>query len=77
MGDRLLQTLILKGLLTMKLAVRILALSVVIAGGAAAAITPKSAPAIKSSQAATATMPVPGCVPGFPTCPTNPNQTDK
>jgi hypothetical protein len=58
----------------MKLAVRILALSVVVAGGAAAAITPKTTPAIKSHQSATATMPVPGCVPGLPTCPTNPNQ---
>ncbi len=56
----------------MKLAVRILALSVVVAGGAAAAITPKNVPAIKSHQAATATLPVPGCIPGFPTCPTNP-----
>ncbi len=31
----------------MKLAVRILALSVVVAGGAAAAVTPKTAPAIQ------------------------------
>jgi hypothetical protein len=53
-----------------KLAVRILALSFVVAGGAAAAITPKT-PAINSHQSATATMPVPGCVPGLPTCPTN------
>ncbi|MGP8250766.1 MAG: hypothetical protein ACLQHF_01960 [Terracidiphilus sp.] len=54
----------------MKLAVRILALAVVVAGGAAAAVTPKT-PAIKSHQAATATLPVPGCVPGLPTCPAN------
>jgi hypothetical protein len=65
------QTLIPKGLLIMKLAVRILALTVVVAGGAAAAITPKTAPAINSHQAANATMPVPACVPGLPTCPTN------
>jgi hypothetical protein len=55
----------------MKLVVRILALSVVVAGGAAAAITPKT-PAINSHQAATATMPVPACIPGLPTCPANP-----
>lgn len=56
----------------MKLAVRILALAVVVAGGAAAAITPKT-PSIKSHQAVSATLPVPGCVPGFPTCPKNEN----
>jgi hypothetical protein len=55
----------------MKLAVRIFALTVVIAGGAAAAITPKTAPAIKSHQSATATLPVPACVPGLPGCPNN------
>ncbi|MGB6827544.1 MAG: hypothetical protein WBE41_05850 [Terracidiphilus sp.] len=53
----------------MKLAVRVLALSLVVAGGAAAAITPKAAPAINSHQSATASMPVPACVPGLPTCP--------
>jgi hypothetical protein len=71
MEDSLQQTFIFQGLLTMKLVVRILALSVVVAGGAAAAITPKTAPAIKSHQASTATLPVPGCIPGFPTCPAN------
>jgi hypothetical protein len=55
----------------MKLAIRILALTVVVAGGAAAAVTPKTAPAIKSHQAVSATLPTPGCVPGFPTCPKN------
>jgi hypothetical protein len=71
MGASLQQILNFKGLLTMKLAVRILALSVVVAGGAAAAITPKNVPAVKSHQSATATLPVPGCIPGFPTCPAN------
>jgi hypothetical protein len=73
MEDNLQQKLTLQGLLTMKLVIRILALSVVVAGGAAAAITPKSAPAIKSHQSATASMPVPACVPGLPTCPSTPN----
>lgn len=54
----------------MKLVVRILALSVVVAGGAAAAVTPKTAPAVNSHQASSA-LPVPGCVPGLPTCPNN------
>ena len=53
----------------MKLVVRILALSVVVAGGAAAAVTPKTSPAVNSHQSATAALPTPGCVPGFPTCP--------
>jgi hypothetical protein len=71
MEDYLQQISILKGLPIMKLAVRILALSVVVAGGVAAATTPKSVPAINSRQASTATMPTPGCIPGFPTCPAN------
>jgi hypothetical protein len=53
----------------MKLAVRLLALSIIVAGGAAAAITPKSVPAVNSHQSAAATLPVPACVPGLPTCP--------
>ncbi|HUB53335.1 MAG TPA: hypothetical protein VL986_14365 [Terracidiphilus sp.] len=57
----------------MKLAIRIIALAVVVAGGVAAAVTPKSAPQIQSHQAVTAKMPVPGCVPGLPTCPASPN----
>jgi len=55
----------------MKLAVRIIALSVVVAGGAAAAITPKTAPTFQSHQSATASLPVPACVPGLPTCGSN------
>ena len=73
MGASLPLDSISEGLLTMKLAVRILALTVVVAGGAAAAITPKTAPVIKTHQSATATLPTPGCVPGLPTCPTTGN----
>ena len=73
MEGNLQQILIPEELPIMKLAVRILALTVVVAGGVAAAVTPKSAPQIQSHQAATATLPVPGCVPGLPTCPTTPN----
>jgi hypothetical protein len=53
----------------MKLVVRILALSLVVVGGAAAALTPKTAPFRPSHQSATARMPIPECTPGFPTCP--------
>jgi hypothetical protein len=56
----------------MKLAVRILAMLIVVAGGAAAAITPKSAPVLPSHQGATAAFPIPGCGPGVPTCAVNP-----
>jgi hypothetical protein len=60
----------------MKLAVRILALAIVVAGGAAAAITPKHASHVQSHQAVTARMPVPGCVPGLPTCPAKPDNNN-
>jgi hypothetical protein len=53
----------------MKLAIRIFALSLIVAGGAAAAVTPKTAQRIPSHQSATASFPLPTCVPGFPTCP--------
>jgi hypothetical protein len=45
----------------MKLAIRIFALSLVVAGAAAAATTPKTAPAIASHQSATGSMAGPGC----------------
>lgn len=54
----------------MKLVVRVFALSVVVAGAAAAAISPSAKPAIPSHQSATAANPIPQCVPGLPTCPT-------
>ncbi len=52
----------------MKLAVRIFALSVVVAGAAAAAVSPSNKP-IASHQSATAANPTPGCGPYIPTCP--------
>jgi hypothetical protein len=59
--QRLLPIQIQKRLPTMKLAIRIFALSVVVAGAAAAATTPKSAPALPSHQSATASFPPWGC----------------
>jgi hypothetical protein len=50
----------------MKLAIRIFVLSIVVAGGAAAAVTPKTAPAFPSHQSASATVPLPQCGPGQP-----------
>jgi P pilus assembly chaperone PapD len=55
----------------MKLAFRIFVLSVVVAGAAAAAVTPKTTPVVPSHQSATASMPIPGCGPYI--CPPNPN----
>jgi hypothetical protein len=59
-----------KRLPMMKLTLRILAVLIVVAGGAAAAITPKSAPALPSHQSPSAAFPIPGCGPGI--CPPNP-----
>lgn len=53
----------------MKLAVRIFALSVVIAGAAAASLPSSSTHAIRSHQSATETLPVPLCGPHMPGCP--------
>lgn len=47
----------------MKLAIRIFALTVVVAGAAAAATTPKTAKPIASHQSATASFPNPYCGP--------------
>jgi len=47
----------------MKLAIRIFALTVVVAGAAAATVMPKNAPAIQSHQSATASLPAPSFVP--------------
>ena len=52
----------------MKLVVRIFALSLVIAGAAAASVSTASAKSVPSHQAANGAMPVPACVPGLPTC---------
>jgi hypothetical protein len=57
----------------MKLAIRIAALSVVLAGVAAASVSSTATThTVASSQAATARMPVPLCAPGLPTCPNDP-----
>jgi hypothetical protein len=53
----------------MKLAIRIFALSVVFAGVAAASVSSTTRPAIPSHQSATASVPIPVCGPGIPTCP--------
>jgi len=45
----------------MKHVIRIFALSVVVAGAAAAAVTPKNAPAVTNHQSATASVPTPAC----------------
>jgi len=55
----------------MKLAIRIFALTVIAAGAAAAATTPRTAPPIASHQSATASMPTPMCNPYI--CPPNPD----
>ena len=55
----------------MKLAIRIFALTVIAAGAAAAATTPRTAQPIASHQSATASFPIPTCGPYI--CPANPN----
>jgi len=50
----------------MKLVIRIFALSIVIAGAAAAATTSQTASALPSHQSATARLPFPACGPGMP-----------
>lgn len=57
----------------MKLVVRIFALSLVVAGAAAASLSPSSSKAIPSHQATTAALPIPTCGPGVPMCPTKPS----
>jgi hypothetical protein len=52
----------------MKTAIRIFALSVVLAGAAAAAVTPSHARPMASHQSATEGNPIPLCAPGLPTC---------
>jgi hypothetical protein len=56
----------------MKLALRLFALTVVVAGAAAAALTPKDGPIFMSHQAASAAFPIATCGPGIPTCPQGP-----
>ncbi len=47
----------------MKLAIQIFALSIVVAGAAAASVSPKALNVIASHQSATASMPAPCCGP--------------
>lgn len=56
----------------MKLAIRIFALSVVVAGLAAAYSSSAATPVFASHQSATASEPVPLCAPGLPGCPNIP-----
>ncbi len=58
----------------MKLAIRIFALSVVVAGATAATLSSASTHMV-ANLSATASLPVPGCGPHIPTCPPNPNPT--
>lgn len=53
----------------MKLAIRIFALTVVLAGAAAASVSSSSSHAVPSHQAVSAALPGPVCTPGMPTCP--------
>ena len=53
----------------MKLALRIVALTVVVAGATAASVSSSTSHTISSRQAVSAAMPVPVCTPGIPTCP--------
>lgn len=53
----------------MKLAFRVLALSVVVAGAAAASVSSSVKNTLPSHQAATAGLPIPVCGPGI--CPTS------
>jgi hypothetical protein len=53
----------------MKTALRIFALTIILAGVAAASVTHSNAPVIASHQAATASNPIPLCAPGLPNCP--------
>ena len=52
-----------QGLPTMKLAIQIFALSVAVAGVAAASVSPKTASAMANHLSATASMPAPCCGP--------------
>jgi len=59
----------------MKLAIRIFAFAVVMAGAAAASFSSSTTRGFVSHQAASASIPVPGCGPGM--CPQNPGGSGK
>jgi hypothetical protein len=61
-----------KGLPPMKLAVRTLAICLVVAGAAAASLSPATSHALTSRQAVNSALPVPLCGPWEP-CPPGPN----
>jgi hypothetical protein len=68
-GTTLLTNSIRKGLPTMKLAIRIFALCVFVAGAAAASVSSASTATFQSHQSASSSLPVPTCGPHLPTCP--------
>jgi len=53
----------------MKTVIRIFALAVVLAGGAAASVAHTGSHMFASHQSATAANPIPLCAPGLPNCP--------
>lgn len=53
----------------MKIVVRIFALSLVVAGAAAAGLSSSTSTVLASHQSATSGLPVPTCGPNVPTCP--------
>ena len=55
----------------MKIAIRIAALTVVLAGAAAASVSSSTSHLTPSHLAVSAAMPAPVCTPGIPTCPRN------
>lgn len=55
----------------MKLTIRIVALTVVLAGAAAASVSSSASHTTPSRLAVSAAMPAPVCTPGMPTCPRN------
>ena len=55
----------------MKIAIRIVALTVVLAGAAAASVSSSTSHLTPSHLAVSAAMPAPVCTPGIPTCPRN------
>jgi hypothetical protein len=58
----------------MKLVIRIVALSVVFGGVAAASVSSTTPKTLPSHQSATASNPVPLCAPGLPGCPDIPGK---
>ena len=53
----------------MKLAIRIFAFAMVVAGAAAATVSSSTSHAVVRGQAVSTALPIPGCGPNMPTCP--------